>query len=364
MKKGIILVALACVLVASLVVAGCAPAPKPAPAPAPAPAPKPEPIKLVFGTQNPETGWEVQNCTKPWLKAIEQATNGQVKTEGFYGESLFKATAAWEATKTGQTDMALITLSGYAGVFSVNEMATLPFMPYASAESGGAALWQVYEKYPSMQKQWADAKVLNFVILQPFFPVTREKQIKTIDDFKGLRLRALGGPQTDALKLLGATPMFMSINDVYLNIEKGVIDGSLVPWEALMAYKINEVVKYYTYVPFGASTFGVVMNLKKWNSLSPEIQKAIMSVSGQKGSALWSKNFGDGSFAEGRKVIGGRGTPMIEYTVPQDEVDKWVAVTADATREKWIKDNEAKGITDARAILNDYIKFLKEYKSQ
>lgn len=59
MRKGILLIGLALLLVASLVVVGCAapaPAPKPTPAPTPAPAPKPEPKDFPIGFLCPLSG--------------------------------------------------------------------------------------------------------------------------------------------------------------------------------------------------------------------------------------------------------------------------------------------------------------------
>ena len=362
MKNRIVLMSVVCVLLVGMLLAACAPAPapSPAPAPAPAPAPKPQPIKLIFGSQNPEQGWEVSQASKPWMKKVEAATKGQVTFEGYFAQSLFKGTDAWEAIKQGQTDIGFCAMSFFPGIASLSEVMNLPFLPLPSAEVGGDVIWRLYEKYPALAKQYADVKVLNFIILYPFFLQTKDKQVKTLDDIRGLKLRALGGPQTDSAKALGASPVFLGINDVYPNLEKGVVDGAFLPWEALMSFKIYEVVKYYTYMPFNANLFIIAANNKKWNSLPPDVQKAIMSVSGREGSAWWSKIMGDGSYAEGRKLVQSKGTPMIEYTLPPDELAKWTKIGGEPIWEKWVKDNEAKGLTDARAILNDALSMLKK----
>lgn len=364
MKNKVILLSLVCVLLVGVLLAACAPAPapkpSPTPAPAPAPAPKPQPIKLVYGNQNPETGWEVSQASKPWLKKVEEATKGQVITEGYYAQSLFKGTDAWEAIKSGQTDIGFCAMGFFPGLASLSEFIMLPFLPLASAELGGDVMWQLYEKYPSLAKQYADVKVLNFIVLAPFFAITKDKQIKTLEDMKGMKMRTLGGPQADAFKALGGSPMFMGINEVYQNVEKGVVDGGFLPWEAIMSFRLYEVVKYYTYMPFSTGLFIIAMNNNKWNSLSPDVQKAIMSVSGRQGSAWWSKVMGDGSYQEGRKIVAEKKTTMIEYTLPPDELAKWTKAAGEPEWDKWIKANEAKGLTDAKAILDDAIKMLKK----
>ena len=74
-----------------------------------------EKVKLVFGSQNPETGNEVSNATIPWQKRVTEASNGEITFQGYYGQSLFKGTDAWEAVKQGQTDVAWVCMGFFPG---------------------------------------------------------------------------------------------------------------------------------------------------------------------------------------------------------------------------------------------------------
>ena len=159
-----------------------------------APAGAADKIKLVFGSQNPETGWEVSKATIPWQKRVTEASNGQITFQGYYGQSLFKGTDAWEAVKQGQTDIAWVAMGFFPGQASLSEWTMLPFIPYPSGEVGGDVMWQMYEKYPEIQKQFEEIKVLNFVVLEPFFWQMRDKAIKTMEDAKGVKVRTIGGP--------------------------------------------------------------------------------------------------------------------------------------------------------------------------
>lgn len=355
MKKRISFFLLACILGYGLLVSGSY-------QPASAQTSKPGSIRIVYGNQNPETGWEVSNCSKLWIQKVKEVTKGVVDIQGHYAQSLFKGTDALEAIKGGQADLGWIAMGFFPGVASLSEVITLPFLPVPNSETAGAVLWQLYEKFPSMQKQYAGIKVLNFVALGPFVWVGRQKAVSTLADFKGLKLRSLGGPPTDMLKAMGAIPVFMGINDVYLNIEKGVIDGALLPWEAILSFKPYEIAKHFTYAPFHQAFFVVGMNEKKWNSLPPEVQKQMMSVSGRGGSAWWSYHMSDRSLEEGRKIVKGKGVQMLEVTPPPDEVEKWRKVGGVPTWDKWVKDNEAKGLTEAKEILGTALKMIKEYK--
>jgi TRAP-type C4-dicarboxylate transport system substrate-binding protein len=319
-----------------------------------------EAVTLKYADQNAETGWEGTQAAVPWLKQIETATNGAVKFQGFYAQSLFKGTDAWESLKTGQADAAWCFHGYWANMTPLADAIALPFLPVPSAEKGSEVFWKLYEKYPSIQKQFADNKVVLTWTSNSYFLATRGKQVKTLDDIKGLKIRTTGGPPTEMIKALGAVPIAMGMPDVYLNLEKGVIDGALLPWEALYSFKLYEVVKYITHAPFHAVYFTQAFNTTSWNKLSPDVQKQIMSVSGLTGSKFWGKNMFDTAAQEVRSIIKDKKYDLTEYTIPAAEVASWSKIGGEPLWDVWVKAQEAKGSTDARDILNTTLELLKQ----
>jgi TRAP-type C4-dicarboxylate transport system substrate-binding protein len=347
MRK-LFLISLLVVLVAGLVFGGCA---KQAPS---------EVITLKYADQNAETGWEGSQAAVPWLKQIVAATNGAVNFQSFFDQSLFKGVDAWESIKTGQADVAWCFHGYWANLTPLADVIALPFLPVPSAEKGSEVLWKLYEKYPSIQKQFEANKVVLTWTSNSYFLATVSKQVKTPDDIKGLKIRATGGPPTEMIKALGAVPIAMGMPDVYLNLQKGVIDGALLPWEALYSFKLYEVVKYITIAPFGSVYFTQSFNTKTWDSLSPDIQKQIMSVGGLTGSKFWGKNMFDTAAVGVRDIISAnKKYQLVEYTIPAAELGNWSAVGGEPLWETWVKAQEAKGSTDARGILNDTLAWLK-----
>jgi TRAP-type C4-dicarboxylate transport system substrate-binding protein len=346
MKK-LFLISLFIVLVAGLVFGGCA---KPAPS---------EVITLKYADQNAEIGWEGSQAAVPWLKQMETATKGAVKFQGFFAQSLFKGVDAWESIKTGQADVAWCFHGYWANLTPLADVIALPFLPVPSAEKGSEVLWKLYEKYPTIQKQFEANKVVLTWTSNSYFLATRSKQVKTPDDIKGLKIRTTGGPPTDMIKALGAVPIAMGMPDVYLNLEKGVIDGALLPWEALYSFKLYEVVKYITHAPFHSVYFTQAFNIKSWNSLSPDIQKQIMSVGGLTGSKFWGKNMFDTAATEVRNIIKDKKFELVEYTIPAAEITNWSKIGGEPLWEAWVKAQEAKGSAEAREILNTTLQWLK-----
>ena len=307
-----------------------------------------EPITLRFAHQNPDTGLSTTNCVEPWLKQIEQATGGKVKIQPFYGETLARGKDMWNATKTGITDIGWAFHGYWPGMTPVTDVISLPAMSFNNAEKGSEVLWKLYEKYPEIQKEFKDVKVLLFYTSAPYTLITTKKQVKTLEDLQGMKLRMTGGPPTEMVKALGGVPMLIPMPDSYLSLQKGVIDGMGAPWEAVHVWRFYEVTKYYTEVPFPAVYFSLIMNKRKWDSLPKDVQDSIMSVSGETGSKFWGRHFFDDMKAEGQKKIG---QPESIYELSAEERQKWIDVGAKPIWESWVSTMEKQGVTGARQIL-------------
>lgn len=308
-----------------------------------------EPITLRFAHQNPDTGLSTINCVEPWLKQIEEATGGKVKIQPYYGETLARGKDMWNATKTGITDIGWAFHGYWPGMTPVTDVISLPAMSFNSAEKGSEVLWKLYEKYPAIQKEFKDVKVLLFYTSPPYTLITSKKQVKALEDLQGMKLRMTGGPPTEMVKALGGVPMLIPMPDSYLSLQKGVIDGMGAPWEAIHVWRFYEVTQYYTEVPFPAVYFSLIMNKRKWDSLPKDVQDGIMSVSGEAGSKFWGRHFFDDMKAEGQKKVANSAN-IIELSA--EERQKWVDLGAKPIWENWVKTMEKQGVSDARQILD------------
>jgi TRAP-type C4-dicarboxylate transport system substrate-binding protein len=344
--KRLIVICLAVIVVAGLIFSSCG---EPE---------APEVITLKYADQNPKDGWEGQHAMQPWLKQIEDATNGRVKFEIYDAQTLCKGTDAWEALKGGVADVAWCFHGYWAGMTTLADVISLPALDFESAEQASGVLWQLYEKYPSIQKQFADNHVLLTWTSNPYFLITTEKQVKTLDDFQGMKLRLTGGPPTDLGKQLGISPVMVGMPDTYADLQKGVMDGMMDPWEALISFRHYEVVKYYTFFPSYVVYFTQSMNINTWNSLPSDVQKQIESVCGLEGSKFWGKNMFDTAEVEARKIIKDGGYPMTETTISGADAAK-LREMSEPLWDKWVKDNEAAGNSEAQEILDTMLEMIK-----
>ena len=317
-------------------------------------------IKLNWSDQNPQTGWGPVHANQQWFKKIEEVTQGRVKIEPYWSQTLAKGVDNWNAIKTGIADMGWCVHGYWADMTPLSDVINLPALPFKTGEKGSEVLWRLYEKFPEFQRQYKDVHMLILHTSAPYFLITTKKQVKTLEDIKGLKLRVLGGVATEQMKALGAIPVLIPMPDTYLAMDKGVIDGMAAPWEATHAFRFYEVVKYYTMVPLsGAGVDSVPINKQKWDSLPKDIQQAITSVSGLEGSKFWGRNFFDAA-EEGVLERAKQGNyQMVRYTPPPEELQRWVKASEPIWKE-WVKKTEAKGYPSAQQVLNSALEMFKE----
>ena len=372
MKRSI-LVVLALVLVIGTFLSGCSSAPKTsapttpvvtsttsAPSTAPSTTASTKTWKLRFGYEQSTTSYYQLYLWEPWAKAVETATQGRVKIDLYPAQTLFKSTDAINAVKTNIADIGFVIPAYFPGTYPIMDVLQLPF---GSSTSNGASqvAWNIYQKYPEMQKMYADFKLVSLWTTQPMYFHANKKNYKTLDDFKGQQIRASAGAATDMVNNLGGNAVFMGMGDVYVNLQKGVVDAVVTPSEGALGFKIYEVAPYQTHFPGVPAIHSVIMNKAVWNEMPQDVQKAFDSVSGLT-MCLQAAASADKATTDMTSQVKAAGLTLYEYTVPDNEVANWVAKAGVPMRAAWLKNMQSQGITNAQQILDDTIKLAQQYK--
>jgi TRAP-type transport system periplasmic protein len=298
-------------------------------------------IKLTFADQNSPTGWGPSNALYPWVKQVEAATKGRIKMEVFPSQTLVKGVDMWKSASAGTIDIGWCVQSYWPDLTPLSDVVSLPGLPFKTAEKGSEMFWKLYEKFPAIQKEFSNAKIqpLALYVTHPIPIMTSKKQIKSLDDLKGMKIRIVGGPATEQAKVLGMVPTPMPMPDVYQALDKGVIDGAGAVWEAVHSFRLYEVGKYYTKAPLATVYFSICAN-------------------GLKGSIFWGKNFFDTVEAAVEAKAKEGGKEFVKYELAADENAKWVKLS-EPIWEAWVKKMEDKGFKEAREILNTVLELSK-----
>src|SRR5713226_8136639 len=172
-------------------------------------------IKLTLADQNSPTGWGPSHALQPWVKQVEEATKGRVKIEVYPSQTLIKGVDMWKGIRGGIADIGWCVQGYWPEQTPLSDVISLPFLPITSAEKGSEVLWKLYEKFPSIQKEYGDIVPLVLYTSSANILLTNKKPVKTLDDIKGLKVRVLGGPPTEMAKALGAVPTLIPMPDLY-----------------------------------------------------------------------------------------------------------------------------------------------------
>lgn len=228
--------------------------------------------ELKMSLMFPPTHFIQTRAMEPWAKMIEQKTNGRVHFTIFSaGSALGDATKQFDQVRTGVVDVAVSIPAIPRGRHPRTTLMELPFT-IKSSKAGTLALMELYDKY--LKADYPGTVMLNMTITEPSAVHTRAP-ITDLDQLKGVRVRAPTPSVTAMLNAIGATPVGMPPTQIYESAERGVIDGNVMPWGPVGAFKIYEIFKNHLNARIDAVAMYTLMNENRYNSLPPDIRKAI-----------------------------------------------------------------------------------------
>jgi len=316
-------------------------------------------IEIKFATQNPTTAWIHPQGYVPWAKKMEEATKGRVKVTIYPAQTLGKGSEFYDLVRKGIADMAFGMPAYTPGVFPLTEVLSLPFLGFRSAAMAGWVQWQLYQKFPEYRNEYSKIECLAVPSTGPYLIATLNKPIRTLEDVKGLKLRSPGGRPSAMLKAAGAVPAMITIPDLYVALEKGVLDGSPIPWEGMLGYMPLKSIKYVNLDWWLWSIpFFVIMNKNKWASIPKEDQDGIMSAWGGYGSEYFSKAVWDDSAKPSYELIEKHNIQIIR--ADPKEVEKWAKLAEPITKE-YSADVEKKGLP-AQKFYDEARRLIGQYK--
>ena len=281
----------------------------------------------------------------PWAQEVAKATNGEVKVTLYPSMQLGgKPPELFRQAQDGVVDL-VFTLPGYTSpAFPRTQMIELPGLkPDGLAATN--MMWDLLDPY--LLPEYEGTKVIALWGAEDAGLMSRDKAFRSMDDLKGLRMRAPSAAQAKQLQVMGAVPIAAPITEVYQGLERGVMDGAMVPFTTILDFRLGEVARGFTISGpiFGRSSFLVVMNKKKYDSLSPAARAAIDILSGRqlslKATGVYIKRA-----EEAVQSVRGKADVVNLSDAEQQRIGKVLRPIID----EWIKESEAKGIP-AREML-------------
>ena len=234
-----------------------------------------KPIRLIYANFFNATSSHSTLC-RAWAGEIEKRSQGRVQVVYYPDGQLLAGDQIFPGVVDGVADLGMGVFAYNLGRFPVMGVIDLPW-GYKSGKQATGVINDYYAKFKP--KELDRVKVLYLHAPGPSLLHT-VKKVERLEDIRGKRIRSTGFSALLA-RALGATPVALTQNAVYLALKNDLVDGTFNPMEALLTWHQAQVVHYTLSCDDFGFTSGIylVMNQKRWNALPADIKQIIEQVS-------------------------------------------------------------------------------------
>lgn len=285
---------------------------------------------------------------------LKERTGGKFTIKVGYGEMFSKAKENLDSIKLNAIEMADMCNFYHPGKNPAWMVFSLPFLPYVSLE-GNAEAAETMLKHPLLIADMApwNAMPYFFVILPQYEFMGKGKPPKTLDDWKGLRVRAPGAVG-EAFVKLGASLSTVPAVELYTALERGTVDAASFPFTyAHAAYQLHTISTWFTSnLAPGNAGCAAVVNKEAFAKLPPQYQKLLMEARPEANKAMIA------AYREADKVNLPRfREKLTEIKYSDADIKRFRETAAKPIWEKWVADNKAK--FDSQGLLDAMLKALE-----
>ncbi|MBI2868799.1 MAG: TRAP transporter substrate-binding protein DctP [Chloroflexi bacterium] len=372
-KKHRILVTIILALTLVAVIGCSSPTPAPAPttqapapttqapapttqAPAPttqAPAPSPTFKSMVLSYANPLAANQPQQWTetvKPWFEAVTARTNGAVTLRPYHDGSLLGLQEMAQGMKIGTAHLGNLQTSYYNTLLPAHTVDNIPYMGGPDPYKGSLIARIIWSEFEIFNQEIERENMVNlFTAATAPQDIIVKKEIKTLKDMEGQRIRALGVYFPKLLSAVGIVPVAVSFADVYEAIQRGVLDGGMTAPVFIHNAQWDKLAKYLVEVraiAILASGIQIVANMDTWKGLDPELKK-IMLEEAQKREQTFGKFMNAEDVRVQQEMVDVE--KVIKVKLPEADMQEWVSKAPDVFGE-YARDMEAKGIPGNKIV--------------
>ncbi|MDA0237365.1 MAG: TRAP transporter substrate-binding protein [Proteobacteria bacterium] len=215
-----------------------------------------------------------------WTKKVDSVSGGTLDIDFFEPNALVPGLEAIPAASKGSVDMAWASSGYFQGINTVFSMfTTLPF----GANATEFLAWYYYGDGSKFADELYGAHNIKYIpchMIPPEASGWFKKEIKNLNDLKGLKMRFFG-LGAKVMEKLGVSTQLLAGGEIYQALQLGTIDATEFAMPSVdQGMGLYQVAKHYYFPGWHqpASFNGVFINLPVWNSLSKQHQ-AIIEVS-------------------------------------------------------------------------------------
>ena len=244
-------------------------------------------------------------------------TGGKYIMEVHPGEALVKVMESVDAVRTGAVEMAGWPIGAFSSLDIRLGAAEVPFL-YTNVKADAAAQEFLVPMYNQFMPDKFNQKMLGAFTCMGL-ELVGNKQVKTMDDWKGLIVQSVSPQASAVIESLGGAAVPSPFVEGYTVLEKKVVDATMVTTMFQLVFKLYEVAKYETLGYFIPASLCVTINMDAWDSLPKDIQNILLDESNKFQRS--ANDFFIAMYDENNKALAEHGIEV--YVLPKAERDKW-----------------------------------------
>ena len=238
-----------------------------------------------------------------WSDELAAQSGGKLKLNIFPASQMGPVNRQFDLARNGVVDIAVGLHGATPGRYALTELVSLPYSTPRDGSTSAIASRRLSELAPAyLAAEHQGMKILWMAVTNPLLVHTANRQIKTLADFKGLRIRYAGEQFAQIIPALGAVALAVPPAETQDGLNKGIIDGATFPYEAAQSFDLGTVVKYSLEPGMSSATFAVAMNPARFDSLPADLKALIEKTTGPEMAARFGAAF-DVSEKAGREYM-------------------------------------------------------------
>jgi len=256
---------------------------------------------------------------------LEKNSKGRLKVDYYHSGQIYKGKDIPKALRLGTIQMGVPGIWQLEGINPNTAITALP-MFYGLPEHITIDLidGEIGKLVSGFLEKKLDVKILGKWYRHGYLNSgSKPKSIKTLEDWKGLKIRYMGGAANALrLKALGANPIMIPWPDLPMAMLQGTADGFVTNYASLVSAKLwDSGVHYGTKDKQFYLHFVPMMNGKFWRSLPKDLQKIILDTWAEHVGMQWALN--DFMQTNAEKIMKKNGMKI--YSPSDEQLAKWRA---------------------------------------
>lgn len=294
-------------------------------------------------TPYPDSTFHTENV-RQFADEVAKATDGKLTITVHSGGSLFKHPEIKNAIRGGQVPIGEFLLSNLANENPVHGVDSVPFL--ATDYTSALRLWQASREQVT--------KILDAEGLMPLYAVAwppqglySTKELKSVDDLRGMRFRAYNPATSRIAELTGAVPTQIEVPDLPQAFSTGRVEAMITSASTGAGAKAWDFVDHYYDVQAWLPKNIIVVNKRAFQRLDETTQTAVLNAAAKAEARGWEMS--QAEMLEKNAMLKDNG---MNVQPPGDELRAGLAKIGEQMTEEWVE----KAGADGKAILEAYRK--------